>query len=79
VTGSDRAARPTVEVAHEALIQTWTRLRGWIDHNREKLRARAAVLQAKAEWEQQGRREDLLLPAAFSSSARGPCSQTLVT
>jgi hypothetical protein len=32
---------------------------------REKLRARAAVLQAKAEWEQQKRREDLLLPAGF--------------
>jgi WD40 repeat protein len=65
VTGWDRAARPTVEVAHEALIRTWPRLRGWIDANREKLRARAAVLQAKAEWEQQGRREDLLVPAGF--------------
>ena len=65
VTGWDRAARPTVEVAHEALIRTWPRLRAWIDSNREKLRARAAVVQAKAEWEQQGRREDLLLPAGF--------------
>jgi energy-coupling factor transporter ATP-binding protein EcfA2 len=65
VTGSDRAARPTVEVAHETLIRTWKRLRDWIDANREKLRARAAVLQAKAEWEQQGRREDLLLPPGF--------------
>jgi hypothetical protein len=42
VTGSDRAARPTVEVAHEALIRTWPRLRKWIDANREKLRARTA-------------------------------------
>jgi WD40 repeat protein/energy-coupling factor transporter ATP-binding protein EcfA2 len=65
VTGFDRAARPTVEVAHEALIRTWPRLRQWIDANREKLRSRAAILQAKAEWEQQGRREDLLLPAGF--------------
>jgi WD40 repeat protein/energy-coupling factor transporter ATP-binding protein EcfA2 len=65
VTGQDRAGRPIVEVAHEALIRTWPRLRGWIDANREKLRARAAVLQAKAEWEQHGRREDLLLPAGF--------------
>src|SRR5262249_1802721 len=65
VTGSDDAARPMVEVAHEALIRTWPRLRGWIDANREKLRARAAVLQAKAEWEQQSRRDDLLLPAGF--------------
>jgi hypothetical protein len=66
VTGSDGEGRPTVEAVHEALIRTWPRLRGWIDANREKLRARAAVLQAKAEWEQQGRREDLLLPAGFA-------------
>jgi hypothetical protein len=65
LTGSDRAVRPTVEVVHEALIRTWPRLRGWIDTNREKLRARAAVLQAKGEWEQQERREDLLLPSGF--------------
>jgi TIR domain len=62
VTGSDRAQRPTVEVAHEALIRTWPRLRGWIDANREKLRTRAAVLQAKAQWEHYERRDDLLLP-----------------
>jgi energy-coupling factor transporter ATP-binding protein EcfA2 len=65
VTGSDYARRPTVEVAHEALIRTWPRLRGWIDANREKLRARAAVLQAKADWEQSGRRDDMLLPAGL--------------
>ena len=62
VTGSDRAGRPTVEVAHEALIRTWLRLREWINANREKLRSRAAVLQAKADWEQNGRRDDMLLP-----------------
>src|SRR5262249_7502762 len=65
VTGYDRAARPTVEVAHEALIRTWPRLRQWIDSNREKLRSRAAILQAKADWEQHGRRKDLLLPTGF--------------
>jgi hypothetical protein len=65
VTGFDRAARPTVEVAHEALIRTWPRLRQWIDTNREKLRSRAAILQAKADWEQHGRRDDMLLPAGL--------------
>jgi tetratricopeptide (TPR) repeat protein len=65
VTGLDRTARPTVEVAHEALIRTWPRLRGWIDANREKLRARASVLQAKIDWEQNGRRDDMLLPAGL--------------
>src|SRR5262249_33749523 len=65
VTGSDTRRHPTVEVAHEALIRTWPRLRSWINENREKLRARAAVMQAKADWEEHGRRDDLLLPAGF--------------
>src|SRR5262249_41351282 len=65
VTGFDRAARPTVEVAHEALIRTWPRFRQWIDSNREKLRSRAAILQAKADWEHNGRRDDMLLPAGL--------------
>src|SRR5262249_53942943 len=65
VTGYDRAARPTVEVAHEALIRTWPRLRKWIDSNREKLRSRAAILQAKTDWEQNRRRDDMVLPAGL--------------
>jgi WD40 repeat protein len=65
VTGYDRASRPTVEVAHEALIRTWPRLREWIDSNREKLRARAALLQAKVDWEQNHRRDDMLLPTGL--------------
>ncbi len=65
VTGRDRAGHATVEVAHEALIRTWPRLREWVDANREMLRARAAVLQAQADWERNDRREDLLLPSGF--------------
>jgi hypothetical protein len=74
VTGSDRAGRPTVEVAHEALIRTWPRLREWINANREKLRARAAVLQAKAQWEQSGRRDDMLLPAGICLRCAAWCA-----
>jgi energy-coupling factor transporter ATP-binding protein EcfA2 len=65
VTGSDRVGRPTVEVAHEALIRTWPLLRSWIDANREKLRARAAIRQAQTTWDEQGRRDDLLLARGF--------------
>jgi hypothetical protein len=44
-----RDVRATVEVAHEALIRRWPTLRAWVDGNREKLRARTAILRAKAE------------------------------
>jgi WD40 repeat protein len=66
VTGFDRAKRPTVEVAHEALIRTWPRLHMWVDANRERLRSRSAILHAQADWEQNGRPDDLLLSPGFA-------------
>ncbi len=39
---------PTVEIAHEALLRAWERLRGWIDDAREELRQRARVSSANA-------------------------------
>jgi TPR repeat protein len=57
--------RATVEVAHEALIQRWSTLRTWVNVNREKLRARAAILRAVEEWEEKGKRDDMLLPAGL--------------
>jgi len=53
--------RATVEVAHEALIQRWSTLRAWVDASRENLRARAAILRFKAEWEEKGENEKFLL------------------
>ena len=54
-------ARSTVEVAHEALIQRWPTLRDWVRANRENMRARAAILRSKAEWEEHGEDEKFLL------------------
>jgi len=41
---------PTVEIAHEALLTSWNRLRTWIDEAREGLRLERQVAQAGAEW-----------------------------
>ena len=54
-------ARATVEVAHEALIRRWETLRKWVNEDRERLRARAAILRAKAEWEEKHQSTDYLL------------------
>jgi hypothetical protein len=59
--GTGNEARSTVEVAHEALIQRWPTLRDWVRANRENMRARAAILRAKAEWEEHGKSEKFLL------------------
>jgi hypothetical protein len=59
--GARGNVRPTVEVAHEALIQRWPTLKAWVNGNREKLRARAAILRAMAEWNENGRVDRFLL------------------
>jgi WD40 repeat protein/tetratricopeptide (TPR) repeat protein len=41
---------PTVEIAHEALLSAWGRLRTWIDDAREDLRQERGLARAAAEW-----------------------------
>ncbi len=52
----DPATRaPTVEIAHEALIRTWERLRGWLAESREDLLVQRRLDAAVAEWTAAGR------------------------
>jgi WD40 repeat protein len=41
---------PTVEVAHEALLRTWGRVREWLDGSRADLRVQRQLAAAAAEW-----------------------------
>ncbi|MER6958177.1 hypothetical protein [Streptomyces sp. NPDC000618] len=45
----------TVDLAHEALLTAWPRLRGWIDEDRERLRAHRKLTEAARAWEELGR------------------------
>ena len=51
----------TVEVAHEALLSEWERLRRWIDDGRDELRQHAAYTLAVDDWLTAGRDPDYLL------------------
>ena len=51
---------PTVEVAHEALIRTWERLKGWIEESREDLRIQRRLTSAAGEWLASGQNADFL-------------------
>ena len=53
--------RGTVELVDESLIRRWPTLREWVDVNRSDMRARAAILRAKAEWEEHDQDEKFLL------------------
>ena len=46
---------PTVEVAHEALLREWNRLRGWVDARRADLILHERFAAAVDEWERAGR------------------------
>ncbi len=50
----------TVEVAHEALIRQWERLRGWLDENREGLRTQRRLISASDDWLQSEREKSFL-------------------
>ncbi len=54
----DPATRaPTVEVAHEALLREWSRLRGWLDESRDDVRTQRLLAGAMGEWQEN--RKDL--------------------
>jgi basic membrane lipoprotein Med (substrate-binding protein (PBP1-ABC) superfamily)/DNA-binding SARP family transcriptional activator len=52
---------PTVEVAHEALLREWTRLREWTEDSRDDLQYHARFVTALAEWSASGEKADYLL------------------
>jgi WD40 repeat protein len=45
----------TVQVAHEALIREWPRLRGWLNEDRESLRVHRHLTRSAGAWEAMGR------------------------
>ena len=47
--------QPTVEVAHEALLRDWPRLRGWLEEDREEIVALGQLREAAAGWDDLGR------------------------
>ena len=53
-----------VDITHEALIRGWPELRGWIDEERDGLRAGRRLTEAAGEWDQSGRDESLLYRGA---------------
>lgn len=56
--------RPTVEVAHEALLREWERLREWLNTARDDIRQSRKVAHAADEWEEHNRDESYLLRGA---------------
>lgn len=68
----------SVEITHEALLQAWPRLRGWIDQDRAGNLVRQRLEEDAASWDEQGRDSSLLYRgarlegAAHGAQAAGP-------
>ena len=55
---------PTVEVAHEALLTEWQRLRGWIDSQRDELALHRRLSAAALDWAEADRDPSFLITGA---------------
>src|SRR5262249_58220604 len=56
-----RTQAPTVEIAHEALLGEWTRLRDWVAAARENLQLHRRLSAAALEWADGGNDPSILL------------------
>jgi hypothetical protein len=69
------AETETIEIAHEALIKSWDRLKAWLAQDRNLLVWRQRLLFAMNEWERSACQDELLLRGLSLSEA----AQWLVT
>ncbi|HVP20231.1 MAG TPA: BTAD domain-containing putative transcriptional regulator, partial [Anaerolineaceae bacterium] len=54
----------TIEIAHDALLGEWPRLRQWLDEDREGHRIQRRLIQAVDEWEKMGQDPGMLYRGA---------------
>ncbi|HWO68949.1 MAG TPA: XRE family transcriptional regulator [Umezawaea sp.] len=62
--------RDTVELTHEALLRAWPRLVGWLDEDREALRAHRRLTSAADTWRAHDRDPDVLYRGVHLDQAR---------
>jgi DNA-binding SARP family transcriptional activator len=66
-----RTRSPTVEMAHEALLREWPRLRDWLDESRGDVWMERLLGNATAEWLEAGRDPSYLLRGARLAQFEG--------
>ncbi|MET7597217.1 helix-turn-helix domain-containing protein [Streptomyces sp. NPDC005481] len=60
----------TVEMAHEALITSWPRLREWIEEDRERLRMHRNLTEAAHAWQELGREKGAMYRGSRLTAAQ---------
>jgi len=67
---------PTVEVAHEAILREWGRLRVWLDESRHDIRQQRLLAAATKEWQDAGQDPSYLLRGARLEQFEGWAAET---
>ncbi len=62
---------PMVEVAHEALLREWSRLRGWLEESRADVRLQRQLASAAHEWREAAHDESFLLTGTHLEQFEG--------
>ncbi len=62
IAREDETARPSFEIAHEALIEGWGLLRSWLSEDGERRALLQRLSSAAADWERLGRDRSALWP-----------------
>ena len=61
VTSLSSDERETLEVVHEALIRHWSRLKGWLNEDRENLKKQRQIEDTAQDWQASGKKTGYLL------------------
>ena len=69
---------PTVEVAHEALLREWERLREWLNESRADVRLQRRLADEAAQWDHAQRDASYLLIGAHLEQFEGWAANTTV-
>jgi WD40 repeat protein len=69
-TSTTAGGERQVDVAHEALIRGWPRLRRWIDEDRAALRVHRRLTEAAQEWKEKNRDASFLYGGARLAQAK---------
>jgi hypothetical protein len=68
----------TIEVAHEALLREWARLREWLNESRSDVRLQRQLAVAASEWQNAGCDESFLMTGSRLEQFEGWASTTTI-
>ena len=69
---------PTVEVAHEAILREWSRLREWLNESRADVRIERQLANAASEWQEADRDSSFLMTGSRLEQFEGWAANTSV-